>query len=321
MALTYGFYNSLNGDRKYNAIQMASIFDGIIRDGIFMTIGTNFMVKANSGMGIKVGAGRAWFDHTWTYNDSDMILNVQNSDNILDRIDAVILEVDTREEGRINSIKFLYGTPAPVPVKPTLIRESYLKQYALAYIYVAHGTTIINQSNITNMVGTVDTPFVTGPLQTIDATALLSQWASQGSIMFNNLQAQTNTQQNSWLTQMTNQQNVWQSEMTSRTTDIDAWYDSVKTDIAALQQFDFDNISNFSGVTKDTIFTSATVIDENIKKTVGNTLVATRKTTFNANGTISVLLRVYAEDGITITKQTTITTTFNANGSITEVVS
>ena len=30
MSVTYGFYNSKNRDRRYDAIQMSSIFDGII---------------------------------------------------------------------------------------------------------------------------------------------------------------------------------------------------------------------------------------------------------------------------------------------------
>ena len=39
MALTYGFYNSLNGDRKYNAMDISRLFDGLIKDGVFMSIG------------------------------------------------------------------------------------------------------------------------------------------------------------------------------------------------------------------------------------------------------------------------------------------
>ena len=30
MAVTYGFYNSLNGDRKYDAKQFSSVFDGLL---------------------------------------------------------------------------------------------------------------------------------------------------------------------------------------------------------------------------------------------------------------------------------------------------
>ena len=44
MSVTSGFFNSLNGDRRYNAEQMSSIFDGIINDGIFANIGTAFGV-------------------------------------------------------------------------------------------------------------------------------------------------------------------------------------------------------------------------------------------------------------------------------------
>lgn len=70
MSVSYGFYNSMNGDRKYDATQMSSIFDGIINDGIYETIGDRFVVRTSGGMNVVVGTGRAWFNHTWTLNDS-----------------------------------------------------------------------------------------------------------------------------------------------------------------------------------------------------------------------------------------------------------
>lgn len=45
MSVTYGFYNSIKGDRKYNALEMSSIFDGIIVDGVYMSIGDALNVK------------------------------------------------------------------------------------------------------------------------------------------------------------------------------------------------------------------------------------------------------------------------------------
>ena len=42
MSVSSGFFNSLNGDRKYNAAQMSAIFDGLIIDGVFASIGTAF---------------------------------------------------------------------------------------------------------------------------------------------------------------------------------------------------------------------------------------------------------------------------------------
>ena len=59
MAVTYGFYNSSNGDRKYNAEQFGSIFDGIILDGVFELIGDHFAVTPVSGS--MAGYVRTWW--------------------------------------------------------------------------------------------------------------------------------------------------------------------------------------------------------------------------------------------------------------------
>lgn len=223
MALTYGFYNSLNGDRRYNAIQMSSIFDGIIRDGILMHVGDRFEVKAAGGLGITVGTGRSWFDHTWTYNESVMALTVMSADNLLDRIDALVLEVDARDESRINSIRWVYGTPATIPQRPALIHERYVNQYPLAYISVPRGTTNILQANITNMIGTSETPFVTAPLEKIDASALLAQWNSQWNIMYTQQNTdwrnQFNRQETDFLAQMNKQKIDWTYQFNRQETD------------------------------------------------------------------------------------------------------
>ena len=89
MSVTYGFYNSKNHDRRYDAIQMSSIFDGIIRDGVLQHFGTAMMVKESEGMMVNVGIGRAWFNHTWTLNDALLPLTLPLSEVILNRIDAV----------------------------------------------------------------------------------------------------------------------------------------------------------------------------------------------------------------------------------------
>ena len=103
MSVTYGFYNSLNGDRKYNAEQVSSLFDGLIIDGVFASIGTAFAVKATTGITVNVGIGKAWFNHTWTLNDSILPLEAPEAEVLLDRIDAVVLEVDATESVRANS--------------------------------------------------------------------------------------------------------------------------------------------------------------------------------------------------------------------------
>lgn len=188
MSFTFGFYNSLNGDRKYNATQLAKIFDGIINDGILMSVGSNFVVTANSGMNVNVGTGRAWFNHTWSLNDAVLVLTIDTAEIILDRIDTVVLEIDARSSSRANSVKIIKGTPASSPVPATLSNSDDLYQYPLAYIYVASGVTEILTENITNKVGTVDTPFATGVMATVTIDDFVAQWGAEFNTWFSTIQ-------------------------------------------------------------------------------------------------------------------------------------
>lgn len=77
VSVSCGFFNSVivedEPDRLYNAEQMSAIFDGLINDGIFASIGDTLIVTADSGNKVFVGTGKCWFNHTWTLNDADMI--------------------------------------------------------------------------------------------------------------------------------------------------------------------------------------------------------------------------------------------------------
>ncbi len=163
MAITFGFYNSVAGDRVYDAVQVSQMFHGILTDGVFKLVGNKFQVIQNSGMDILVRSGKAWFNYTWTYNDGDIGLTVSNSDLVLPRIDTVVLEVNAALASRINTIKMVAGTPNALPVPPTLTNTAELHQYPLAYVNVAAGVTSIVNGDITQVVGTVSCPFITFP--------------------------------------------------------------------------------------------------------------------------------------------------------------
>lgn len=177
-SVTCGFFNSL-GDRKYDAIQMSEMFDGVITDGIFASIGTAFVVKADSGNIVNVGIGKAWFNHTWTKNDAILPITCEESEVLLDRIDAVVIEVNATNEVRDNFIKVVKGTPSSEPTNPTLSKSSNVYQYPLCYIYRTAGSSEILQTDITNMVGSEETPFITGLMQTISLSELMGQWEDE----------------------------------------------------------------------------------------------------------------------------------------------
>ena len=187
MAVSFGFYDSLNGDRKYTAVQFSYMFNSLIKDGIFMHIGDHLNVKESTGMQVNVGSGLAWFNSTWTRNDADFPVDISVSDLLLPRIDAIVLEVNESVSSRTNSIKVITGSPATEPQKPSLTNTADIHQYPLAYVTVGVGVTSITQANIENCIGTDPCPFVTGVLDTIDATTLISQWEAQFNEWFESL--------------------------------------------------------------------------------------------------------------------------------------
>lgn len=205
MSVTCGFYNSLNGDRKYNAIQMGSIFDGLIGDGVFATVGNALAVNAASGNTVNVDTGKAWFNHTWTVNDAILPIELPEADILLDRIDAIVLEVNASSMVRQNTIKFLKGTASSTPERPAMENSEEVHQYPLCYIYRKYGTTAITQADITPMVGSEKTPFVTALLQTVSLDILLGKWQDELDKFVDNQTQEINT----WVTNEESEFNEW----------------------------------------------------------------------------------------------------------------
>ena len=255
MSVSSGFFNSLNGDRKYNAAQMSAIFDGLIIDGVFASIGTAFAVKAAGGLTVNVGIGKAWFDHTWTVNDSILPMTAPEAEVLLDRIDAVVLEVNGMESIRENTIKFVKGNPSSAPSRPILTNEGNVHQYPLCYIYRKYGTAVINQADITPMVGTESTPFVTGILQTISLDELLGKWQDEldrftdaRSQEVDDWIAQEESDFTAWFNKMKadlqQEQTVLGQWIASEQADFLAWYNQMKDqlsgDVAGNLQLEID---------------------------------------------------------------------------------
>lgn len=255
MSVSSGFFNSLNGDRKYNAAQMSAIFDGLIIDGVFASIGTAFAVKAAGGLTVNVGIGKAWFDHTWTVNDSILPMTAPEAEVLLDRIDAVVLEVNGMESVRENTIKFVKGNPSSAPSRPTLTNEGNVHQYPLCYIYRKYRTAVINQADITPMVGTESTPFVTGILQTISLDELLGKWQDEldrftdaRSQEVDDWIAQEESDFTAWFNKMKadlqQEQTVLDQWIASEQVDFLAWYNQMKDqlsgDVAGNLQLEID---------------------------------------------------------------------------------
>ena len=183
--VTSGFFNGvLNADntidRKYNADDISSMFDGLITDGIFASIGGKFEcsidTSAVDALVVKVATGKAWFDKTWIINNSTLKITLDPADSARDRIDAIVIDIDKRDEKRKNTIQYIPGTPSDDPKEPTLAEDedSPHKQYALCYIRVNHETT--NSNNLKFHENGCVANFITAPFSTIESEPFLKGW-------------------------------------------------------------------------------------------------------------------------------------------------
>lgn len=255
MSVTYGFYNSLNHDRKYDATQLSEIFDGIIHDGVYEllrrddgTITKKFMVEATgTGFQVTVDEGRAWFYHTWTKNDAKIVINLPSAPTVVNkyRYDAIILDIDANTNVRENKITYVSGPEgnSQTPTKPELINSGLRHQIPLAYVLRVGRETVINQSNITIAVGSSECPYVAGAIDFIDISnhikqfqAAWDEWfagfTTTNVDSFENWKEQQQEIYNRWLADLqrwtTQKQSVFEGWMETEQESFESWFENLQ---------------------------------------------------------------------------------------------
>lgn len=167
MAITYGFFNSVDGDRKYNAEQMSTYFDGLVSDGIFQSVGKKFSVTAGAGLTVNVDTGRALIECHWLKNDNVLTITLDSADVQNDRKDLIVIKLDY--SARTMGVEYISGAES---VKNT----ETVKYLVIAKITVPAGATTITQANIKDIRGSALCPWVTGLVKQVDTSDLFSQY-------------------------------------------------------------------------------------------------------------------------------------------------
>lgn len=194
MAWESGFFNSVNGDRLYNAQQMSAIFEGLITSGVYESVGNKMAVQPNEGMTIQIATGRGWFSKHWVSNDSEYLHTLEASDVLLNRYCAVCVRADDTESVRTAEPYFKYSEFASEPVKPTMERSELVNEYCLAYVYIRAGAEQITAADIEDTRGNNELcGWVTGLIEQLSTTTLFTQWQAIFSDWFNNLQDLVNS--------------------------------------------------------------------------------------------------------------------------------
>lgn len=167
MAITYGFFNSVDGDRKYNAEQMSTYFDGLVSDGIYQSVGGKFYVSAGAGLSVNVSTGRALIECHWLKNDNVLTISLDSADVQNDRKDLIVIKLDY--SARTMGVEYISGAES---VKNT----ETVKYLTLAKITVPAGATSITQANIKDYRGSALCPWVTGLVKQVDTADLFNQY-------------------------------------------------------------------------------------------------------------------------------------------------
>lgn len=184
MALKFGFFNSVNGDRKYNADDISNYFLKLISNGVFATPSNAMQVQASTGMTVSVSTGWAFINCKWLENTAAYPLTLDAADVVLNRIDRIVLRLS--ESPRTMGIYIKKGTPASTPTPPELARtKGVIWELSLAKISIHAGVTDITQSMITDeRADTELCGWVTGLIDQIDTTNLFAQFTDAFNAWF-----------------------------------------------------------------------------------------------------------------------------------------
>ena len=185
MAQKYGFFNSVNGDRIYDAADIAAFLKRFFTNGVF---NNTLKVSSNDNMTVSVSAGAGNINGYCYENTEELTLDIQEADSTLSRIDSVILRLDLTN--RQISLEIINGNYATNPSQPSITRTSNVYDLRLANISVPVGVTRITADMIIDTRFTSDCGNVTQAVLELDTDDIFSQYDYKFTEWFKNLQIQ-----------------------------------------------------------------------------------------------------------------------------------
>lgn len=198
MSVKFGFYNSQNGDRKYNAEDFTKIFDGIISDGVFAGYGKRFALSlawSDSNLHVVVGSGKAWLWHTYTTIEEDHFHMIEKPTP--GRVKWVFVRIRVDKGLRSNNI--IFNIPPEVhPDDPRpnvpLQWDDTAREYLIGAIKIFDNATYIAFSEV----GMGKLPWVVSPVRSIDSTQIYRVWKYEFDEWYNKTKRDFENDFESW---------------------------------------------------------------------------------------------------------------------------
>ena len=305
MAEWSSFFNSFEGDRRYTAAEFVEYFASFIGNGVFW--GGNYLkVDAVTGMDVQVNVGKAFINgYYYSNRDAAKRLTLGPAHATLPRIDRVVLRLDLSQGGRAITAVVKPGTPAATPAAPGLQRDNAAWELGLADVRVNAGAVSVLQSNITDLrLSGQFCGIVAGLVDQPNLDSIFNQYQAKFT--------EISTGWDTWFNATKADYPTWKAakdtEWNALKTAFQGWFDQVKAELYAQANTDFEDWSRRAGYRKTVTFETNGNINESIVNVLNSTVLATRATTFNGDGSITEKV-VFNNPALTTTK----TTVFGTN--------
>lgn len=176
MALESGFFNSVGGDRLYNADDMSRYFEHILSNGIFKRINRCMEVTPADGMTLAVAPGAGLINCRWFRAAAAETVTIPAAHAVLPRFDIVVARLDMSDSVRAVTLQVISGTPSESPAAPDPVRTPTVHDLVLALVYVDAGASYIDEYNITDV---RDNEYYCGYVQSLVNTPILKTFHSR----------------------------------------------------------------------------------------------------------------------------------------------
>lgn len=137
-------------DRAINSAQLRTLYHELLSDGVLLNNSTNLQVVANSTMNVTVKAGLCNIQGCIKKFEEDIDVTIESASTSYNRIDTIVARLDLNSDYRDIGIFVIKGTPASVPTRPELTRDTNVYEIALADITISANATTLSQANISD---------------------------------------------------------------------------------------------------------------------------------------------------------------------------
>lgn len=171
------FFNSLGGDRTYNADSLAERFKLFFSDGVFYYKSTSLQVVADSGLKVNILTGACNIEGYCAEVTSAESLELDTPDSLNPRMDAICICLDKSE--RLFRTEIVKGIPSAIPSAPFISNTDTKKYLCLAYVLVGAQAQAIYNSDINDKrLDTALCGIVTQAVQSFDTSTFYNQMES-----------------------------------------------------------------------------------------------------------------------------------------------